>query len=151
MCRVLQAVTLLVGDQFARLAVQATSLRRRCVLPDLNLSEIAASSLQGAPILGPDLFGGQFKRVLDEDVARLENYRKTTGDIRPRPKKSSARVTTPGPQQAAGPSRQQGRAPRKSKSHAQRKPPAKASGPGPFPNRRGRGRGRGRGPSRRGR
>ena len=77
MARVLTALSRAHVAQYARVINKATVLRRQHIIPALGLPAIAAKSLQDAPIQGPDLFGGSFERIVDEEVSRQETFLKT--------------------------------------------------------------------------
>ena len=76
--RALALITRRSHDQFSRMALRATYLRRRNALPLLGLSCIAAGELMATPLLGPDLFGGAFDHVVEQDMTRREALRKTS-------------------------------------------------------------------------
>ena len=74
---ILSALSRLHVEQYSRVAVKATTLRRARIIPSLGLPEIAARSLQDSSLLGPDLFGGQYTKVVAEEVSRQETFEKT--------------------------------------------------------------------------
>ena len=150
MCRALSLSVTASCDQFARVAVRASVLRRRNVLPTLGMSAIAEGALKGAPILGGDLFGGTFAKVLEDDVLRRETFNKTSAPLRGSGPSGSRGAFRP-PTQSPG--RGRGRQSKPGSSRARGKPGSRGRGESrKSPSARpARGRGRGAGYAPRGR
>lgn len=139
----------LVFDQFTRVALKAVQVRRSNIL-DVILSwpsSEARGRLEQLPVVGPDLFNGQFLEKLAAEVKRHEETGSATFRPPPRP------VPPPSSRTAS-----RGK-PKSSKRPRARKPPKQASSHGNSawrapPSSRGRGgrgapaaKGRGRGTS----
>lgn len=137
----------LVFDQFSRVALKAVQVRRANILdviPSWPSSE-ARGRLEQLPVVGPDLFNGQFLEKLAAEVKRHEETGSATFKPPPRPAPSPA---------SRGASRGK---PKPSKRPRARKPPKQAPAHGnpgwrAPPSGRGRGgrgaqaaKGRGRG------
>ena len=152
MCRALRMSTEVSCDQFTRVAVQATVLRRRNIVPMLGMSDIATGALQGAPLLGGDLFGDTFQRILEEDVTRRDNFRKTTVPVNPPKQPQGQRATFRPPRQYSSRGRGRGAGGRNHPGTKGTRPRKGSRTPrSSQPGRSGRGRGRGSGSFPRGR
>lgn len=136
----------LIYDQFARVTLKTVQVRRDNVLDAFDWpSPEARDRLLGLPVLGPDLFGGQFLTKLAEEVkraqdAQLASFQTPPGPVptttpRPRSRRRRPRVA----RKNDGRGRARGRAGPADRGSAR----GTARGRGGQATRRGRGRGRG--------
>lgn len=121
-----------VYDQFARVSIKSVTERRDIILDAMQLShESVRRRFQDLPVLGDDIFAGQFDSVLQEEAKRKTDLQKAhlsgsrpfsrRSPPRNRPSRSSRGRRQPPPRPSGRPSAQPNR-PRQPRSSTQSQP-----------------------------